>query len=119
MLTQFGARSVFRFELADITLRRQNLCVVELQLRHLRRDPEVYQIDSDCPHCYQQDPENALQTLDRDHCPVPHALAEVRTALRKVAERARGLSDISLSPARTAFAGFSKLAAGASSLTGR
>src|SRR3546814_4244010 len=117
--THAGARAEFRFEIADFPLSRQNLCIHARQLRPLRRDPEGYQIDSDGPQSYQQDPENALQTLDRDHCPVPHALAEVRTALRKVAERARGLSDISLSPARTAFVGFSKLAAGASSLTGR
>src|SRR3546814_5944534 len=91
----------------------------QLPFRSSRLIGAERQPTSDCPQSYQQDPENALQTLDRDHCPVPHALAEVRTALRQVAERARGLSDLSLSPARTAFAGFSKLAAGASSLTGR
>src|SRR3546814_2351293 len=108
-----------RVERADSSLSRENLGIHARQLRPLRRDPESYQIDSDGPQRYQQDPENALQTLDRDHCPVPHALAEVRTALRKVAERARGLSDISLSPPRTAFAGFSQLARGASALTWR
>src|SRR3546814_8709282 len=106
-LTHAGARAEFRFEIADFPLSRQNLCIHARQLRPLRRDPEGYQIASDGPQSYQQDTENALQTLDRDHCPVPHALAEVRTALRKVAARARGLSDISLSPARTAFEGFS------------
>src|SRR3546814_4470581 len=118
-LTHAGARAEFRFEIADFPLSRQNLCIHARQLRPLRRDPEGYQIDSDGPQSYQQDPENSLQPLDRHHCPIPHALAEVRTAVRNLPERPRGLRDTSLSPPRTPFAGFSKLAAGASSLARR
>src|SRR3546814_16536527 len=61
----------------------------QLPFRSSRLIGAERQPTSDCPQSYQQDPENALQTLDRDHCPVPHALSDVRTALRKVAERAR------------------------------
>src|SRR3546814_20307046 len=60
-LTHAGARAEFRFEIADFPLSRQNLCIHARQLRPLRRDPEGYQIDSDGPQSYQQDPENALQ----------------------------------------------------------
>src|SRR5690606_35801050 len=117
-LTHRGAYRDLRFQVTDIVARARDLLVDLGKLAARRCHLERYRIEH---HCKDQDEKHQADSLELASChqheiasfgvAPDQAGAAVRTALRSVAERARGLRASSALPGRTLRAGGWKVAA--------